>query len=239
MRGGGHGHGRRGTPGDGLEDAPVRVLVGVGARGTHLCEPVRDGAARLAASPAHVPVEERVPREGARPGQPVEHLARVLPGAEREVELDEPREQELVGVEAVDAEVRVDLARVGERPARGEQRGEGRGRGGDATVGEVVEEGERGGEPPDARQPPELRGQRGRVLGVRPELRLRRRRRSAPRGRGGAGVERAGEGPRAGEGLGGGERLGGEEGVVCGGEGGGRHRHGWWGGGFREGRRRG
>lgn len=136
----------------------------------------------------------------------------------------------------MDAEVRVDLARVGERPARGEQRGEGRGRGGDTAVGEVVEEGERGGSLPtraSLRSSADSAGaflESGRSSACDDE---------APARRGGAGVERAGEGRRAGEGLGAGERLGGEEGVVCGGEGGGRHRHGWWGGGFREGRRRG
>jgi len=101
VRGGGHGHRRPGAPGDGLEHAAVRVLVGAGPRGAHLRERVGDGARRLAASPADVPVQERVPRVGSRPRlvlvHLVEHPACVVSGAECEV--GEPSGEELIGVQ--------------------------------------------------------------------------------------------------------------------------------------------
>jgi hypothetical protein len=151
---------------------------------------------------------------------PVEHPARVVSGAEREVEPDEPGEEELVGVQPMDTEVRVDLARVREGAARREERGEGGGGGRDATVGEVVEEGKRGRETPRAREAAELGGQRGGVLGVRTELRL-----GGAGGGGGADELRAGwtpRGERMGEWFGRGDGLGREKmGVANGCEGGG------------------
>ena len=123
----------------------------------------------------------------------------------------------------------MDLARVREGAAGREERGKGGGGGWLATVGEVVEEGERGREPPRAREAAELGGQRGGVLGVRTELCLR----GAGGGRG-ADELRAGWTPR-GEwmsewfGRGGGlgrEKLGvanGGDGRERGGRGGGRH----------------
>jgi hypothetical protein len=176
VRGGGHGHRRPDAPGDGLEHAAIRVLVGVGPRGAHLGKRVGDGARCLPASPADVPVQQRVPRVGGRPVllHPVEHPARVVSGAERDVQLDKPGEEELIGVQPMDAEMRVDLARVEEGATGREERGECRGGSWDATVGEVVEEGERGREPPRAREEAEFSGQRRGVLGVRTELSLGR-----------------------------------------------------------------
>jgi hypothetical protein len=121
----------------------------------------------------------------------------------------------------------MDLARVREGAAGREERGEGGGGGGHAAVGEVVKEGERGREPPRAREAAELGGQRVGVLGVRTELRLRR----AGSG-GGTDQLRPGWPPR-GEWTSGwfgrGDGLGREEmGVASGGEGGGGGgRHGW------------
>lgn len=125
----------------------------------------------------------------------------------------------------------MDLARMRKGAARREERGEGGGGGRDATVGEVVQEGERGREPPRAREAAELGRQHGGVLGVRTELRLGR----AGRGGGADDELRAGWTPRGewmGEWFGRGDGLGREKMGVAdccegGGGGGGRRRHGW------------
>lgn len=82
-----------------------------------------------------MPVEQRVPGEGTGPGQTIEQLAGVIGGADSKVELNEPGQEKLVGVKAVDAEVGVDLAGVRQGAAGGEESGEGGGARGDAAVG--------------------------------------------------------------------------------------------------------
>jgi hypothetical protein len=86
--------------------------------------------------------------------------------------------------------VGVHLACVREGAAGREQRRKGGGVGGHAAVGEVVQEGQRGGEPPSAGQAAQLGGERAGILGLWAEFRLRR-----ARGGGGAGEMRAGARP--------------------------------------------
>ena len=81
-------------------------------------------------------MQERVPQVGSHHRlvlvHPVEHPACVVNGADREV--DEPGEEELIGVQPVDVEVRVDLAHVREGAASREERGKGGGGGRDVGL---------------------------------------------------------------------------------------------------------
>lgn len=114
-------------------------------------------------------MKESIPGVNALRRHIIEHLAGILRRATSSVHLDEFGEEELVGGEAIDADVDMDLTAGGEGAragAGGEEGGEGGGIDGDATELEVVEDGEAFAELAETGQALEVVEDDVRVLGV-------------------------------------------------------------------------